>query len=178
MSGGGSHAESRSPARRFAEAPGPLVLVAVGVGYLTLAQLVMALPDPDRHGPILWPAAGLALAALLLLPTDRWVWALGAVALAEIGGDLAWGLPVGASIGWAFGNTAQALVGALLLRRLGNPDGTLVPVRQLLLFLSLGVVAAPECMRVGSNAPGFGAFWTMSFSDGAPSFVMCCSDQL
>lgn len=42
---------------------------------------------------------------------------------------------------------------------------------------TLGVVAAPECMRVGSNAPGFGAFWTMSFSDGAPSFVMCCSDS-
>jgi len=129
--------------RRFAEAPGPLVLVAVGVGYLTLAQLVMALQDPSAQAPTLWPAAGLALAALLLLPTDRWVWALGAVALAELGGDLAWGHPVGASIGWAFSNTVQALLGALLLRRLGNPEGSLVPVRQLLLFLSLGVVAAP-----------------------------------
>lgn len=162
MSGVGSHAESRSPSRRFAEAPGPLVLVAVGVGYLTLAQLVMALPDPDRHGPTLWPAAGLALAALLLLPTDRWVWALGAVALAELGGDLAWGLSVGASIGWAFGNTAQALVGALLLRRLGNPDGSLVPVRQLLLFLSLGVVAAPVVGAslgwVASSITGAGPF--------------------
>ena len=41
---------------------------------------------------------------------------------------------------------------------------------------TLGIVAAPECMRVGANAASHGAFWTMSFSDGAPSFVMCCSD--
>ena len=42
---------------------------------------------------------------------------------------------------------------------------------------TLGVVASPECMRVGSNLPSHGAFWTMAFSDGAPSFVMCCLDQ-
>jgi len=43
---------------------------------------------------------------------------------------------------------------------------------------TLGVVAAPECMRVGANSAGNGAFWSMSFSEGAPSFVMCCSDAL
>jgi hypothetical protein len=42
---------------------------------------------------------------------------------------------------------------------------------------TLGVVASPECMRVGSNLASHGAFWTMAFSDGAPSFVMCCLDQ-
>jgi len=42
---------------------------------------------------------------------------------------------------------------------------------------TLGIVAAPECMRVGANTAGHGAFWTMSFSDGAPSFVMCCSSD-
>lgn len=43
---------------------------------------------------------------------------------------------------------------------------------------TLGIVAAPECMRVGANTASHGAFWTMSFSEGAPSFVMCCSDTL
>ncbi len=43
---------------------------------------------------------------------------------------------------------------------------------------TLGIVAAPECMRVGANTAGHSAFWTMSFADGAPSFVMCCLDAL
>jgi hypothetical protein len=41
---------------------------------------------------------------------------------------------------------------------------------------TLGVLAAPECMRVGATAASHGAFWSMSFSDGAPNFVMCCLD--
>jgi hypothetical protein len=43
---------------------------------------------------------------------------------------------------------------------------------------TLGVVAGPECMRVGSNLPGNGAYWSASFTSGAPSFVMCCLDDL
>ncbi len=42
---------------------------------------------------------------------------------------------------------------------------------------TLGVLAAPECMRVGENTAGHAAFWSMSFSDGAPSLVMCCLDN-
>jgi hypothetical protein len=68
----------------------------------------------------LWPAAGLSLAALLLLPTRSWGWVLSAVALAEVGGDVAHGYPVVAALGWALGNTVEPLVGAMLLRRLGQ----------------------------------------------------------
>jgi hypothetical protein len=41
---------------------------------------------------------------------------------------------------------------------------------------TLGIHTSPECMRVGSNDAAHGAFWTMGFSGGAPSFVMCCLD--
>lgn len=43
---------------------------------------------------------------------------------------------------------------------------------------TLGIVAAPECMRVGANTAAHSAYWTMSFADGAPAFVMCCLDAL
>ena len=43
---------------------------------------------------------------------------------------------------------------------------------------TLGVVTSPECMRVGENTPAHSAYWSMSFSSGAPSFVMCCIDAL
>jgi diguanylate cyclase (GGDEF)-like protein len=119
------------------------VFVVVAIGYLTLAQLVMWLNDPVTNGATLWPAAGLGLAALLLMPTERWGWVLGGIALAELGGDLAWGYSVGASLGWALSNTVEPLLGAFLLRRLGNSRGGLMPARQLLLFLALGVVVGP-----------------------------------
>ncbi len=69
-------------ADRLATAPGPLVLVTVGLAYLGLAQVVMALNDPVVHGASMWPAAGLSLGVLMLLPTKSWGWAIGAVALA------------------------------------------------------------------------------------------------
>jgi hypothetical protein len=43
---------------------------------------------------------------------------------------------------------------------------------------TLGVLAAPECMRVGENVPGHGAHWNMAFTTDAPSFVVCCADAL
>jgi len=51
---------------------------------------VLWLNDPVRSGAGLWAAAGLSLAALLL-PTRSWGWVLSAVALAELGGELAHG---------------------------------------------------------------------------------------
>jgi hypothetical protein len=41
---------------------------------------------------------------------------------------------------------------------------------------SLGVLASPECMRVGQDTAAHAAYWSMSFAGGAPSFVMCCLD--
>jgi integral membrane sensor domain MASE1 len=122
---------------------GLIVFAAVFVSYLALAQLVLWLNDPVRNGAGLWPAAGLSLAALLLLPTRSWGWVLSAVVLAEVGGDVAHGYPVAAALGWALGNTIEPLVAAMLLRRLGNADGRLTPVSKLLLFLGCGVVVGP-----------------------------------
>jgi diguanylate cyclase (GGDEF)-like protein len=122
---------------------GPIIFAGVFVSYLALAQLVLWLNDPVRNGAGLWPAAGLSLAALLLLPTRLWGWVLSAVALAEIGGDLAHGYPVLAALGWAVGNAVEPLLGAMLLRQLGNGDGRLAPMSKLVLFLACGVVVGP-----------------------------------
>jgi len=130
-------------ARWASRARGPIIFAAVFASYLALSQLVLWLNDPVRNGAGLWPAAGLSLAALLLLPTRSWGWVLSAVALAELGGDLAHGYPVAAGLGWALGNCVEPLLGATLLRRLGNGAGRLAPVGKLLLFLGLGVIVGP-----------------------------------
>jgi diguanylate cyclase (GGDEF)-like protein len=142
----------------------------VGLCYLTLTQLVTWLQGPGTTVATLWPAAGLSLAALMLLPTERWGWALGAVALAELAGDIAWGHSVGVTLGWVVSSLAQPLLGAFLLRRYGNRDGVLVPARQLVLFLGLGVVAGPVAgstvAATVSTLAGMGPFhslWSASF---------------
>lgn len=122
---------------------GPLIFVVVALCYLGLAWVVVWLTDPGLSGAGLWPAAGLSLAALLLVPRKRWGWVVGAVASAELGGNLLHGYPVWASLGWTLGNCVEPVVGALLLGRFGNRHGALAPTRQLLLFVGLAVIAAP-----------------------------------
>jgi diguanylate cyclase (GGDEF)-like protein len=122
---------------------GPVAFVSVTVAYLLLAQLVVWLNDPVSAGAGLWPAAGVTLAALLLLPTRSWGWVVAAVVVAELGGDLAHGYGVGASIGWTLGNVVEPLVGALLIRRSGNVNAALTPVRTLVLFLTFGAIVGP-----------------------------------
>ncbi len=124
--------------------PGPLVFLVLCAGYLASSQFTFVLQDPATSGgAALWPAAGLTLGALLVLPVRRWVWVLGAVAAAELGGDLVRGLPLVPSLGWTLANTLEPVVGAVLFRRFAGGDPALTPVRRLLLFLAFPVVLAP-----------------------------------
>lgn len=122
--------------------PGPVIGVVVGAVYLALAQYVIWLNDPVNAGAGYWPAAGLTLAALLLLPTRRWGWVLGGVVVAELGGDALHDYPLAASGWWAAGNVVEPLVAATLLRRYGG-NGRLLPVGNLVRFLLAGVVLGP-----------------------------------
>ena len=134
--------------------PGPLILLSVAMAYLALAQLVLWLNDPVRLGAGFWPAAGLTTAALLLLPTRRWGWVIAGVAAAELGGDLAHGYPLVASLLWTAGNCLGPLTGAALVRRFVDPRGALVPLRNLVGFLGLGVLAGSV---VGASVGSLGS---------------------
>ena len=154
----------------LASAPGPLVFVAVGLSYLAVTQVVMFLQGSGGDVAAVWPAAGLGLAALMLLPGDRWVWALAALTFAEVAGDLAWASTVPLTVGWTVSRTLEPLLGALLLRRLGHRSGALSSARQLVLFLACGVVVAPavgSTLSAGVSAMnglgGFPELWSAHF---------------
>jgi diguanylate cyclase (GGDEF)-like protein len=115
----------------------------VGLTYAVLARYIIWLNDPVNAGAGFWPAAGVTLAALLLTPRRAWLPILAAVAVAEIGGDLAQGYPLGATAFWAAGNLIEPLVGAALIRRFRPHAGRLAPLDNLLAFAALGVVAGP-----------------------------------
>lgn len=127
----------------LADLPGPALTVLVTVAYLGLAQYILVLNDPVQLGAGFWPAAGLSLALLLLLPTRRWPWVLAGVAIGEFGGDLAHGYPIGGIGFWTAGNVVEPLIGAALVRRFSSPDGALAPARRLVGFLLFAVLAGP-----------------------------------
>ena len=122
---------------------GPLLLLGAAAGYLALAQFVLWLNDPVNLGSAFWPAAGFTLGLLVLVSPSRWGWMLAGVAVAELGGDLVHGHPLDAALWWTAGNCIEPLIGAMLLRRWGNPSGSLVPVRQLRRFVVAAVVVGP-----------------------------------
>lgn len=122
---------------------GPRLFAVVAATYLALAQFVIWLSDPVYLGAGFWPAAGLTTAALLLVPRRSWSWILAAIVVAELGGNLAHGYPLAASLWWTAGNCLGPLVGAGLVRRFGNPRRALAPLRSLVTFLVFAVVAGP-----------------------------------
>ena len=131
--------------------PGPLLFLAVGVVYAALAQYVFWLNDPLNNGAGFWPAAGVTLAACVVVPIRRWPWILAAVALAEGAVDLAHGYPVSSVVWWVAGNTAEPAAGAALIHRFA-PGGRLVPVRNLVVFFAAAAVGAVVAAVVGSGA--------------------------
>ena len=118
------------------------IAAGVAVAYLVLALYITWLNDPVNNGASFWPAAGVSVAALLLVPTRHWWMVVGAVLVCETGANLANGLPPGPSASWGVANAVEPLVGAALVRRL-LPSASLVPARHLVLFLACAAGVAP-----------------------------------
>ena len=122
---------------------GPAIFLAVALAYAGSSWAVIWMSSSGNLGPLLWPGAGVSLAALLLLPERRWAWVIGAVVVAELTRTFASGQSLAPSLWWAAANGFEPLIGATLMRRFGNPRGELAPLRQLSTFVLLGVIAAP-----------------------------------
>lgn len=119
------------------------VLLISLIAYCAFAQLAMLLNSPDTNGGTFWPGAGLSLGLLLILPTRQWVFVLLGVALGEFVGNAVRGYsPIG-NVFWTLGNCLEPLVAAILIRRSGNSNGSLTPIKNMLLFIGLGAVVAP-----------------------------------
>jgi len=134
------------------------ILATTLVIYMALAQLAFVLSDPVSVGASFWPAAGLTMAALLLLPTRQWVWVIGGIVIGECSGNLLRGYPLSASLFWTLGNCVEPLLGAWLIRRSGNLLGSLTPLGNLLRFMIYGVVVAP---LVGASIGSLGTILIM-----------------
>ncbi len=144
--------------------------VAVAVAYTAGSLSSFLLFQASAAGAVFFPPAGVTLAALLLTARRRWVWVLAGAAVAELGIDVAHGIPPAGVAGFVLANVAEPLAGAALVRR--RIAGPLDLSRRVhaVTFLAGAVAAGPVAGAVvGATTivvvehPGwwaaFGQFW-------------------
>ncbi|HEX5609029.1 MAG TPA: SpoIIE family protein phosphatase [Solirubrobacterales bacterium] len=124
--------------------PGLALFLLVGLGYAAGSLTSYAWFNAGGVGATFFPAAGVTVAALLLTPTRRWPICLLAVGCAEVTIDLAHGLDLDASLGYALANLGEATLGATLVRRFASQRPPNLSLGwDLFAFLAFAVVAGP-----------------------------------
>src|SRR4051812_35223606 len=112
--------------------------LAIGVGvtgtYILAARIGLSLDAAAGFATLVWPPTGIALAALLLLGVRFWP----AVFVGAVIANLLTGAPMLVALGIGCGNTGEALVAAVLLRRVSGFSVTLDNVRSVLALFLFG----------------------------------------
>lgn len=146
------------------------VAVLVGLGYYAGARLGLALTFAPVPVSVLWPPNSILLAALVLTPR-RWWWAALAGALpAHLLSELQGGVPIEMVLCWFVSNTAEAVLGASIVRRFSDARG-LRTLRSALVFCLAAVVApllssfldAAFVQAVGWGSADFVTLWQVRF---------------
>jgi len=122
----------------------PWALIAtVAAGYTAGSLFSLWILDAQAAIAVLFPPAGVSVAALLLSPRRHWSWVLATVFTTELVIDSAHHIALAAAVGLALANTVEPLVSALLLRRVLPSRVDLANRRDLTAFLLCAVVAGP-----------------------------------
>ena len=109
--------------------------VALNLGlaalYLMAAQLGFAFDPLAGFATVVWPPTGIALAAILLLGAG----VTPGVFLGALAANLHAGAPLAVAVGIGIGNASEALVGALLVRRVRDFSITLESVASVIALI-------------------------------------------
>jgi two-component system, LuxR family, sensor kinase FixL len=136
------------------------------LGYYAGAQLGFALTLAPVPVSPLWPPNAILLAGLALRPPRTWPLILAAVFGAHLAVQFQSGVPAGMVLCWYVSNSAEALIGAGLLYRLGGSASRLETLRGVALFLGAVGLAAPflssflDAAFVSLNGWGDASYWT------------------
>jgi signal transduction histidine kinase len=128
-----------------------LVILAVAALYLIFAKIGLALAISARQVTAVWPPSGFALAAVLLLGRRSAPGILlGAFLANATAGEPLW---VAGAI--ALGNTLEAMIGALLLQRIGFDPG-LRRERDVVALIAVVAVSPVVAASIGVMSLGAG----------------------
>lgn len=110
-----------------------------GAAYFAAAKAGLAFAIVHQSITAIWPPSGIALAVLYLFGLRTWP----GILLASLLANFSQGTPLAVSLGIASGNTFAAAVGAALLRHLPDFRPDFSRIRDVLLFLLIGVALDP-----------------------------------
>src|SRR3954468_273278 len=115
-----------------------LKLLGLAAVYYGSAKLGLSLAFMNSSIGAVWPPTGIALAALVFWGYRMWP----AIALGALLANSWTGIPFYSTLGIAIGNTGEALVGALLLRKVADFRPSLERVRDVIaLFVFGGILS-------------------------------------
>ena len=116
----------------------------LGLAYFVVGKLALMLAIPPGYATAVWPAAGIAVAGILLFGRGVWPGILIGSFLVNIGISFAASHPtailssLSLSIGLAVGATLQAIAGAYLIQRLVGFPKRLDRIQNILKMMVLG----------------------------------------
>jgi PAS domain S-box-containing protein len=147
------------------ERPPVLRALAVSIAYFLGAEIGFALTPHPTPVSTLWPPNALLLGALLLAPTRSWPLLIAAVFPAHLLSELNSGVPTGMVLSWFVSNCAEALIGAMLIRRYVKGPLRLDSVRRVAFFVVGGAILPAllssflDAGLVKLNHYGQGGYW-------------------
>lgn len=143
----------------------PALLIALG--YYLGAKVGFALTLAPLPVSTLWPPNAVLLAGLLLTRTRAWPVVLAFVFAAHLAVQFQSGVPVLMVLSWFVSNSAEALLGAWLLRRFAGGRPTFETFRDTATFFIAAGLAAPfassflDTAFVAANRWGTADYWTV-----------------
>ena len=139
----------------------------VAAAYYLGAKIGFAFTFEPHPISTLWLPNALLLSALLLSPVSSW-WVLLAAALpAHLAAELQSGVPPAMVLGWFASNSAEALIGAVCIRRFCAAPLRFDSFRDVGVFLLLGALLAPllssflDAALVTIIGWGEGTYWQL-----------------
>lgn len=111
-------------------------VAALAVVYTVVAKLGLMMDAVSGFATLVWPASGVALAALVLFGHRLWPGIAAGAFVVPLWGDA----PVPAALGISAGNTLEALLGALALRHVVGLRGAFDRVRHAIGLLVLAAM--------------------------------------
>jgi len=142
-----------------------LVALGVAVAYYVGAKIGFALTAAPLPVSTLWPPNAILLAALLLAPLRWWPGVLLAAFPAHLAVELGSGVPLSMVLSWFVSNSAEALIGAVGVRRFNDRPTQFDSFRQVTVFVVFAAILAPflssflDAAFVQWNGWGVDSYW-------------------
>lgn len=125
-----------------------LMMITLGAAYFAAAKIGLKFAITADQVSLVWPAAGIAVAAVVLIGYRAWP----AIALGAFLANVTAQEPFGTACGIAVGNTLEAVTAAWLLRRLTRFHWSLRRLQDVLGFFGVSAIATALGGTIGATS--------------------------